>query len=78
MLLDFSLKNEHNYQITDVFKKIDKLSILLNYTSMVGITIQMWGDHGKAFKIFDKIIPTTLRELTVARVKIITSQNLFW
>ena len=31
----FSLKNEQNYRITDVFKKTDKLPVLLNYTSMV-------------------------------------------
>ena len=29
------MKNEHNYRITDDFKKIDKLSVLLNYTSML-------------------------------------------
>ena len=34
LFLDFSLKNEHNIRITDVFKKTDKLSVLLNYTSM--------------------------------------------
>ena len=34
LFLDFSLKNEHNIRITDVFKKNDKLSVLLNYTSM--------------------------------------------
>ena len=31
----FSLKNEHNCQITDIFKKTDKLSVLLNYTSII-------------------------------------------
>ena len=31
MFLDNSLKNEHNYRITDVFKKTDKLSVLLRY-----------------------------------------------
>ena len=34
LFLDFSLKNEHNIRITDIFKKNDKLSVLLNYTSM--------------------------------------------
>ena len=34
LLLDFSLKNERNSRITDVFKKTDKFSVLLNYTSM--------------------------------------------
>ena len=33
--LDFSLKNEHHYRIQDLFKKTDKLSVLLKYTSMV-------------------------------------------
>ena len=35
VVLDFSLKNEHNCRITDVFKRTDKLSVLLNYTSMI-------------------------------------------
>ena len=34
MFFDFSLKNEYNCRITDVFEKTDKLSVLLNYTSM--------------------------------------------
>ena len=35
LLLEFSLKNDHNYRITDVFKKADKSSVLLHYTFMV-------------------------------------------
>ena len=41
MFLDLSLKNEYNCQITDVFKKTDKLLVLLNYTSMVVLTLSM-------------------------------------
>ena len=33
--LDFSLKNDQNCQIPDVFKKTDKLPVSLNYISMV-------------------------------------------
>ena len=35
LFFEFSLKNEHNCQIVDVFKKTNKFSVLLNYTSMV-------------------------------------------
>ena len=35
LCLDFSLKNEHNCRVTVVFKKADKLSVLLNYMSLV-------------------------------------------
>ena len=32
--MNFSQKNEHTCRITDVFKKTDKLSVILNNTSM--------------------------------------------
>ena len=35
--IDFFLKNELNYRITDVFKETDKFSVLFNYTP--------WQDH---------------------------------
>ena len=35
LFLDFSLKNDQNCQIPDVFKKTDKLPVSLNYMSMV-------------------------------------------
>ena len=33
--LDIFLKNEHNCRITDAFEKTDKLSVILNCTSMI-------------------------------------------
>ena len=39
MFLDFSLKNENNCQIEDVFKKNDKLPFSLIYKSMVPINL---------------------------------------
>ena len=35
LFLDFFRKNEHNDRIRDVFKKTDKLPVLLNYTFML-------------------------------------------
>ena len=35
LFFGFSLKNEHNGQIKDVFKKTDKLPVLLSYTSVL-------------------------------------------
>ena len=35
LFLDFSLKIEHNCQITDVIKQTDQLSVLFNYTFMI-------------------------------------------
>ena len=31
----FSQKNEHDYRVSDVFKKSDKLSVFLNYITML-------------------------------------------
>ena len=45
MFLDFSLKKEYNYRIAGVIKKTDKLSDLLNDTSMVTLkklNFRMW------------------------------------
>ena len=42
LFFEFSLKNEHNCQIVDVFKKTNKFSVLLNYTSMVPDTLTLF------------------------------------
>ena len=34
LFLDFFLKNEHNCRITNIFKKTDKLSVLLHGASL--------------------------------------------
>ena len=41
LFLGFSLKNEHNARM--LLKKLDKLSVLLNYTYMVKHACQMKG-----------------------------------
>ena len=40
LLLDFLLKNEHNCRITDVFKKNDKLMVVLNHMPIVYLLVK--------------------------------------